>query len=139
MSRHGCGRFHSATSRSPATSRAVGLVVDSSPQLPDETMNGLDVPHVADLARALNEAGWTCFEGAHEPGNYDSCADCRRVCNEQVAALTPILSRALAEAWAQGQSAKPYLANIEVGGQQVVMRSTPSNPYLTEKEQSNDD
>ena len=99
-------------------------------------MSDLSPALLEELAKALNEAGWTCFEGSHEPANYDTCPDCQRVCKEQVAALTPILSRALAEAWAQGQAAKPCLANIEVGGQQVVMRSTPSNPYLTEKEQS---
>ena len=45
------------------------------------------------VARALNLAGWTCSDGAHEPGNYDTCAQCRRVCNNgahiAIAALTP--------------------------------------------------
>jgi hypothetical protein len=29
--------------------------------------------------RALNEAGWTCGGGLHEPGEYDHCEDCREV------------------------------------------------------------
>ena len=44
------------------------------------------------VARALNLAGWTCSDGAHEPGNYDTCAQCRRVCNNgahiAIAAMT---------------------------------------------------
>ena len=92
-------------------------------------MSDLSPALLEELAKALNEAGWTCFEGAHEPGNYDSCADCRRVCNEQVAALTPILSRALAEAWVDGFRAHHDFAR----GFGI---TAPVNPYLTEKEQS---
>ena len=31
-------------------------------------------------ARALNAAGWTCTDGAHEPGDYDDCPYCRGTC-----------------------------------------------------------
>ena len=31
-------------------------------------------------ARALNADGWTCTDGAHEPGEYDDCHYCRVVC-----------------------------------------------------------
>ena len=31
-------------------------------------------------ARALNTAGWTCVDGAHEPGDYDDCPYCRGTC-----------------------------------------------------------
>lgn len=34
------------------------------------------------VARILNNAGWTCSGGAHEPGNYDMCDDCRESCLE---------------------------------------------------------
>ncbi|MGO2030622.1 MAG: hypothetical protein ACTH2A_06715 [Glutamicibacter ardleyensis] len=37
---------------------------------------------VTAVARALNEAGWTCYEGGMEPGKYDGCEDCQEVCNE---------------------------------------------------------
>lgn len=47
-------------------------------------------------ARALNHAGWTCFEGSDLPGNYDECEDCRRVCDDQaravIAAIHPTVS-----------------------------------------------
>lgn len=33
-------------------------------------------------ARVLNEQGWTCSEGNDEPGRYDACSDCKRVCDE---------------------------------------------------------
>lgn len=40
-------------------------------------------------ARALNAAGWTCVDGAHEPGDYDDCPYCRRTCAAMArAALT---------------------------------------------------
>lgn len=40
-------------------------------------------------ARALNDDGWTCFGGVHEPGQYDDCDQCKRVCDRQSrAALT---------------------------------------------------
>ena len=32
-------------------------------------------------ARAFNAAGWTCEDGWHEPGEYDSCGDCKQVCD----------------------------------------------------------
>lgn len=32
------------------------------------------------VARALNTAGWTCVDGAHEPGDYDDCPYCRGTC-----------------------------------------------------------
>lgn len=31
-------------------------------------------------ARAINLAGWTCYGGADEPGQFDTCEDCQRVC-----------------------------------------------------------
>lgn len=31
-------------------------------------------------ARVLNRAGWTCMDGAHEPGRDDDCHYCRDVC-----------------------------------------------------------
>ena len=31
-------------------------------------------------ARLLNLRGWTCFDGAHEPGEYDQCEQCRAEC-----------------------------------------------------------
>ena len=34
------------------------------------------------VARALNNAGWTCDGGTHEPGLYDDCAECRQWCDE---------------------------------------------------------
>lgn len=34
------------------------------------------------LGRGLNEAGWTCHEGGDNPGFYDECEDCRRVCDD---------------------------------------------------------
>lgn len=33
-------------------------------------------------ARNINLNGWTCYGGTDEPGRYDECEDCRRVCNE---------------------------------------------------------
>lgn len=40
-------------------------------------------------ARALNAAGWTCVDGAHEPGDYDDCPYCRGTCADMArAALT---------------------------------------------------
>lgn len=40
-------------------------------------------------ARALNAAGWTCVDGAHEPGDYDECPYCRGTCTTLArAALT---------------------------------------------------
>ena len=88
-----------------------------------------------ELAKALNAEGWTCFEGSHEPGNYNSCADCRHVCNEHVAALTPILSRALAEAWDAGFDAGYDRVLVEKSIAEP-MTDLRVNPYLTEKEQS---
>lgn len=41
------------------------------------------------VARALNAAGWTCVDGAHEPGDYDDCPYCRGTCTALArAALT---------------------------------------------------
>ena len=33
-------------------------------------------------AQVLNSEGWTCHGGGHEPGNYDNCLNCRRVCQQ---------------------------------------------------------
>ncbi|MBC9927265.1 hypothetical protein [Leucobacter sp. cx-169] len=35
------------------------------------------------FARALNSAGWTCAGGAHEPGQFDTCAQCCAASLEQ--------------------------------------------------------
>lgn len=32
------------------------------------------------VARILNNAGWTCSRGAHEPGSYDGCDECWETC-----------------------------------------------------------
>ena len=42
----------------------------------------LNTDAVTAVARALNEAGWSCYEGGMEPGKYDGCEDCQEVCNE---------------------------------------------------------
>ena len=34
------------------------------------------------VAQVLNTVGWTCADGAHEPGQLDTCTDCRRICHE---------------------------------------------------------
>lgn len=33
-------------------------------------------------ARALNASGWVCFDCEGEPGDYDNCAACQRVCKK---------------------------------------------------------
>lgn len=44
------------------------------------------------VGRALNREGWTCYEGTHEPGQYDTCTDCKRVCDDHArAAITALL------------------------------------------------
>lgn len=47
-------------------------------------------------ARALNAEGWTCYQGADEPGNYDDCEDCRRVCAGPARAVLVAAREALA-------------------------------------------
>lgn len=42
---------------------------------------------MSDLGRRINEAGWTCCEGGHEPGHYDECEDCRKAAKD----LEPIV------------------------------------------------
>lgn len=39
-------------------------------------------PRIEAAAKALNAAGWTCYEGNDEPGNYGTCEDCTRHCDE---------------------------------------------------------
>lgn len=46
------------------------------------TNTPLNPDAVTVVARALNEAGWTCYEGGMEPGNYDKCEDCQEVCDK---------------------------------------------------------
>ena len=45
------------------------------------------------VARALNLAGWTCSDGAHEPGDYGRCEACASTCDVMaraaIAAMTP--------------------------------------------------
>lgn len=56
----------------------------SSPALtPDEALQEhvLDV-EIDAIARQLNTDGWTCQNGAHEPGEFDRCDDCREACTE---------------------------------------------------------
>jgi len=36
---------------------------------------------VEQVARALNLAGWTCSDGAHEPGDYGRCEACANTCD----------------------------------------------------------
>lgn len=44
------------------------------------------------VGRALNREGWTCYEGSHEPGQYDTCDDCKRVCDDHArAAITALV------------------------------------------------
>lgn len=51
-----------------------------------------DAPTDAEVeaaARALNLRGWTCFWGAHEPGEFDQCEQCQSECRSLArAALT---------------------------------------------------
>lgn len=54
-----------------------------------------------DMARILNNAGWTC-SGAHEPGNYDLCDDCRETCLEVAGVVIRALPKMLARAWDEG-------------------------------------
>jgi hypothetical protein len=47
------------------------------------------------IGEVLNEAGFTCMDGGHEPGHYKECDDCRRVCDDLAddvldAAMRPI-------------------------------------------------
>ena len=45
------------------------------------------------VARALNITGWTCGGGAHEPGNYDTCPECKGACDEGARAAIAALTR----------------------------------------------
>lgn len=51
-------------------------------------------------ARALNAAGWTCAGGAHEPGYFDICKECRKVSAEvteaALSAMLPLIKDQLA-------------------------------------------
>lgn len=46
------------------------------------------------IARVLNAEGWT-FEGEHEPGEYDECAECRSAVDPIAAAVLPIVDAAV--------------------------------------------
>lgn len=43
-------------------------------------------------ARALNDAGWTCAGGSHEPGQYDDCDDCRKCCIDVAREVLAVVS-----------------------------------------------
>lgn len=57
-----------------------------------------------EIARAVNQAGWTCEGGSDEPGQYDECEDCKRVCDTFADVLMPLVKRARAEALREAQS-----------------------------------
>jgi len=81
------------------------------------------------VARALNLAGWTCSDGAHEPGDYGRCEACANTCDRMASAvlatLTPtrdICAAISARVWDDGYRA----------GQADSHRLEPysqSNPY----------
>lgn len=56
-----------------------------------------------DMARILNNAGWTCSGGAHEPGNYDICDDCQETCLDVADVVIRALPEMLAHAWDEGR------------------------------------
>lgn len=49
---------------------------------------------LADLARKINEEGWTCNSGIHEPGEYGSCIACQAVSNEVARVVLPTIRKA---------------------------------------------
>lgn len=46
---------------------------------------------VGKIARELNRKGWTCDGGLHEPGEYDTCADCRGLCKDMARAVLAVV------------------------------------------------
>ena len=94
-----------------------------------------------DMARILNNAGWTCGRGAQEPGNYDDCDDCWEVCMDVADVVIRALPEMLARAWEHGHSwgwsdarAK---ARAELGwdiiGPRMTWRLLTANPYEQEE------
>lgn len=73
-----------------------------------------------DMARILNNAGWTCGGGTHEPGNYDICDDCRETCLDVADVVIRARTEMLAQAWENGfvdavASMSAYQANDRSG------------------------
>ena len=61
----------------------------TTPGTPDEALQ----EHIEDLqldalARRLNDEGWTCGHGSHEPGRYDGCDDCEAAARDLARFLT---------------------------------------------------
>lgn len=81
------------------------------------TNTPLNPDAVTVVARALNEAGWTCYEGGMEPGNYDKCEDCQEVCDK-------IARKALAAL----PVAQPVVNSVEVIPAQVQVISWEEKP-----------
>lgn len=69
------------------------LTVDSE-AVTVESDESTDDTAPADLARKINEEGWTCNGGIHEPGEYDSCIACQAVSNEVARVVLPIIRKA---------------------------------------------
>lgn len=82
-----------------------------------------------DMARTLNNAGWTC-SGAHEPGNYDLCDDCRETCLDVANVVIRALPKMLARAWEEGNRARG--ADAIYTGLTGCPSDTP-NPYEQEE------
>lgn len=55
-----------------------------------------------DMARILNNAGWTCSGGVHEPGNYNICDECRETCLDVADVVIRALPEILGRAWDEG-------------------------------------
>lgn len=51
-------------------------------------------PRIEAAAKALNTAGWTCYEGSDEPGQYDECEDCKRYCDTMARAALAAADKA---------------------------------------------
>ncbi|MDN5687029.1 MAG: hypothetical protein L0G94_10220 [Brachybacterium sp.] len=55
----------------------------STPGSPGDALEThLDALATETAARHLNAEGWTCGEGGHEPGQYDTCPDCQTACDD---------------------------------------------------------
>lgn len=65
----------------PGSARVWGPFADAARTLEQQVIDGTPVTDTAvdRAARRLNAMGWTCSEGADEPGQYDTCASCRGV------------------------------------------------------------